>query len=29
MQVMEERGVTAVLEQPFIPSQVGEVFSRL
>lgn len=29
LQIMEERGVTAVLEQPFIPSQVGEVFSRL
>lgn len=29
LQQMEERGVTGVLERPFLPHQVGEVFSRL
>ena len=29
LRMMEEQGVTAVLERPFIPAQVGEVFSRL
>ena len=29
LEKLEEQGVTAVLERPFIPFQVGEVFSRL